>query len=199
VSRIADWIHQQKQVNEADEARITVRLEASQHEALKSVAEAIGMSKTACATQLLAEAIQDALMALKSGAEKVATTDKSNSDNCSHVTTYAHMKGRSTMSHLFEQVKTALQFSNDVEMHKTMSYFGFWNNGKVFAYVHTKKSYIRIDVKPQLPLQPGLVEPARNTAKVCKRSIFIKTVADLETILPLLKECFTATHNNHFQ
>jgi predicted transport protein len=189
MSRVAEWVRRHTETNEDGATRMTVPLPAAQHEALQRIAGAVGMTKTACATHLLVEAIQDALAELEASGDFVCPSREATSSR----TLYARLKGNTSMDQLYHQLEVRLRsLGDDVEVRPTKGYVGFWHTAgetnQVFAYVHIKRTSITIDVEPKLPLQPGFVEVVAGHRMT--RRITISTVADLEVAMPLLRDCY---------
>jgi hypothetical protein len=97
------------------------------------------------------------------------------------------------MDRLYEHLKSFLiSLGSDVYVKPTKSYYGFWhsagNTDKVFAYVHVNQQSIDIDVKPTLPLKPGLVSSVNG--KVCTRRISLRNTHDLTEAKSPLRTCY---------
>jgi hypothetical protein len=59
---------------------------------------------------------------------------------------------------------------------------------RAFAFVHIKKEFIGIDVRPALPLKDKFVVPWHG--RICCRRIYIRSTSNLEDAKPLLGQCY---------
>jgi hypothetical protein len=99
------------------------------------------------------------------------------------------------MQPLYEEIKGFLQgLGADVGVKDTKRYHGFWHDthdgNRVFAYVYVNPKSITIEVRPTLPLRPGLVE--LQIGKVCSRRIVLRRPEDLMDVKDDLRNCYLA-------
>src|SRR5580700_8937400 len=99
------------------------------------------------------------------------------------------------MDELFEKLKKCLKSLGrdvDCEPWSEPGHFSFYHNPRkrrVFAYVHLRKTFIAIHVRPGLPLIRGLVKEWPS-GKICCRQIEIRNEGDLSDACHLFRQCY---------